>query len=68
MKVLVLLESPSKIEKIKHYLEESFPENEFVVLASGGHINNIADKGAWGLGIDLETMQPNFVIESSRKK
>ncbi|MDP4040262.1 type IA DNA topoisomerase [Mycoplasma mycoides] len=68
MKVLVLLESPSKIEKIKHYLEESFPENQFVVLASGGHINSIADKGAWGLGIDLETMQPDFVIDSSRKK
>lgn len=46
MKVLVLLESPSKIEKIKHYLEEGFPENQFVVLASGGHINSIADKGA----------------------
>ncbi|MDQ0567655.1 type IA DNA topoisomerase [Mycoplasma yeatsii] len=68
MKVLVLLESPSKIDKIKHYLEEGFKENEYTVLASGGHISKIADKGTWGLGIDLETMQPQFTVEKTRAK
>ncbi|WP_051350837.1 type IA DNA topoisomerase [[Acholeplasma] multilocale] len=60
-KILVLLESPSKVEKIKHFLEDAFPENEYEVKASGGHINRIADRGTWGLGIDLETMTPQFV-------
>lgn len=60
MKVLVLLESPFKVEKVQHYLEEAFSENKYQVMASGGHINKIADKGVWGLGIDLETITPQF--------
>jgi DNA topoisomerase-1 len=44
-KILVLLESPSKVTKIQHFLEEAFPENEYEVLASGGHITKIADSG-----------------------
>ncbi|SYV96600.1 DNA topoisomerase I, partial [Mycoplasma putrefaciens] len=47
MKVLVLLESPSKISKIQQYLQQSFPNNQYTVLASGGHIAKIADKGTW---------------------
>ncbi|WP_031542288.1 type I DNA topoisomerase [Mesoplasma photuris] len=68
MKILVLLESPSKVEKIKHFLEEGFPENEFEVMASGGHINKLPDRGTWGLGIDIETMTPEFVIERGKSK
>ncbi|ATZ18472.1 DNA topoisomerase I [Williamsoniiplasma somnilux] len=68
MKILVLLESPSKIVKIQHFLEEAFPENEYTVLASGGHINRIADKGTWGLGIDLETMTPDFALDRTKSK
>ncbi|AGJ90492.1 type IA DNA topoisomerase [Mycoplasma putrefaciens] len=68
MKVLVLLESPSKISKIQQYLQQSFPDNQYTVLASGGHIAKIADKGTWGLGIDFQTMQPEFVLEKTRSK
>ncbi|ATZ16098.1 DNA topoisomerase-1 [Entomoplasma freundtii] len=67
-KVLVLLESPSKTKKIQHFLTEGFPENEFTVLASAGHINKIPDRGENGLGIDLETMTPNFVVERGKSK
>ncbi|ASZ09422.1 DNA topoisomerase 1 [Mesoplasma chauliocola] len=67
-KYLVLLESPSKVEKIKHYLEKNFTDDSFEVLASGGHINRIVDSGPWGLGIDLKTMTPTFKIEASKKK
>ncbi|PPE06022.1 DNA topoisomerase [Williamsoniiplasma lucivorax] len=66
-KVLVLLESPSKIAKIQHFLNEAFSENEYVVMASGGHINRIADKGVALLGIDLETMTPEFVNAPTKK-
>ncbi|ATZ21180.1 type IA DNA topoisomerase [Mesoplasma coleopterae] len=67
-KYLVLLESPSKVDKIKHYLTKNFPEDSFEVLASGGHINKIADSGPWGLGIDLQTMTPTFKIETTKRK
>lgn len=67
-KYLILLESPSKVEKIKHYLEKNFPNDSFEVLASGGHINRIVDSGPWGLGIDLKTMTPTFKIQASKKK
>ncbi|AVP49626.1 type IA DNA topoisomerase [Williamsoniiplasma luminosum] len=67
-KILVLLESPAKVAKIQHFLSEGFPENEYVVMASGGHINKIADKGVALLGIDLETMTPTFVNEKTKKE
>lgn len=67
-KILVLLESPSKIEKVKHFLEETFQENQYVVLASGGHINKIPDKGENGLGINLELMEPEFVVVKGKTK
>lgn len=67
-KILVLLESPSKIKKIHHFLTEGFPDDEFTVLASGGHINKIPDRGENGLGIDLTTMTPDFVAERGKSK
>ncbi|AUF83268.1 type I DNA topoisomerase [Mesoplasma syrphidae] len=67
-KILVLLESPSKVTKIQHFLEEEFSENQYEVLASGGHITKIADTGTWGLGIDLETMTPKFINERTKAK
>jgi len=66
--ILVLLESPTKIQKIQHYLEETDPENKFTVLASGGHITKIANSGKANLGIDLETMTPKFVLDRSKSK
>lgn len=67
-KILVLLESPSKIDKIKHFLEDNFPNNQYDVLASGGHINRISDSGPFGLGIDFETVTPKFTIDTLKKK
>lgn len=67
-KILVLLESPSKTKKIQHFLSDAFPENEYIVLASGGHITKIPDRGVNGLGIDLETMTPEFIEERGKKK
>lgn len=67
-KILVLLESPSKVTKIQHYLEEAFPQNKYKVMASVGHINKIANQGVDRLGIDLSTMQPKFVPEKGKKQ
>jgi len=64
--ILVLLESPTKVEKIKKYLEQADPEDNFTVLASGGHITKIPNSGKDNLGIDLETMTPNFVLDRSK--
>ncbi|PPE06694.1 type IA DNA topoisomerase [Mesoplasma corruscae] len=66
--ILVLLESPSKIDKIKHFLEDNFPENNYEVMASGGHINKISDSGPWALGIDFETVTPKFTVDKLKKK
>jgi DNA topoisomerase-1 len=66
--ILVLLESPTKVAKIKSYLEQGNPEDNFTVLASGGHITKIPNSGKDNLGIDLETMTPNFVLDRTKSK
>lgn len=67
-KVLVLVESPTKIAKIKNFLETGHPEDEFMVLASGGHITKIPNRGKNNLGIDVETMTPEFVNDRTKAK
>ncbi|ATG97833.1 DNA topoisomerase I [Mesoplasma lactucae ATCC 49193] len=67
-KILVLVESPTKVAKIKGFLEEGHPEDEFEVLASVGHITKIANRGKNNLGIDTETMTPIFINDRSKTK
>ena len=69
MKYLVIVESPSKCTKIQKYLKESFPNDEFIVKASVGHIMKLALSGVGNMGIDFENnYEPNFEIDPKKKK
>jgi DNA topoisomerase-1 len=59
-KSLVIVESPGKIKKIRSYLG-----NNYIVMASVGHIMDLPPKE---LGIDLETLEPTYVINFDKKK
>ena len=48
MKKIIIVESPSKSKTIESYMGE-----EFKVVASNGHIRDLATKGKGGLGIDI---------------
>lgn len=55
---LVIVESPSKAKKIQEYLGK-----DFMILASYGHIADLAKGGKQGLGIDIERdFKPRYVI------
>lgn len=49
MTKLVIVESPSKSKTIQKYLGE-----EYEVLSSKGHINDLATSGKGGLGVDVD--------------
>jgi DNA topoisomerase-1 len=58
MKTLVIVESPAKAEKIQAYLGK-----DFSVLASKGHITDLAKGGRFGLGVDVEKdFRPHYVL------
>ena len=59
-KFLVIVESPSKCQKIENYLNESFKNYTFKCVASVGHIMNLPRKK---LSIDVENgFKPDFSI------
>ena len=61
MKYLVIVESPSKCKKIQKYLKECFPNDEFIVKASVGHIMKLALSGVGNMGVDFDNnYEPNF--------
>ncbi len=58
MKTLIIVESPAKGEKIKKFLSK-----DYEVLASKGHITDLAKGGKFGLGIDIEqNFKPRYVL------
>lgn len=58
MKTLVIVESPSKGATIQNYLGK-----DYVVMASKGHITELAKGGKHNLGIDIEdNFRPRYVI------
>jgi DNA topoisomerase-1 len=58
MKTLVIVESPSKASKIQEYLGKNY-----VVLASKGHITDLAKGGKHGLGVDVDNnFKPRYVL------
>lgn len=59
-KNLVIVESPAKAKTIQKYLG-----TDYEVKSSFGHIRDLPKKG---MGIDLETFQPEYVVDSDKKK
>jgi DNA topoisomerase-1 len=58
LKTLVIVESPHKAATIQGYLGK-----DFVVMASKGHITDLAKGGKHGLGVDVEKdFRPHYVL------
>lgn len=58
LKTLVIVESPAKGKKIEDYLGKGFK-----VIATKGHIADLAKGGKHGLGVDLENgFKPRYVL------
>ncbi len=60
MKILIVVESPSKCKKIENYLNNGIKKHKFTVISTVGHIMNLPRKK---LSIDIEdNFKPNFEI------
>jgi DNA topoisomerase-1 len=57
---LLIIESPNKIETISKYLKDK----DFKVMATIGHIRDLSKRG---LGFDEKTLEPNWIVSSSKK-
>lgn len=58
MKTLVIVESPAKGQSIQKYLGK-----DYVVMASKGHITDLAKGGKHGLGVDVDkNFKPHYVL------
>ena len=63
-KNLVIVESPSKSRTIEKYLG-----NDYKVLSSKGHIRDLATKGKYGLGVDIDNhFAPTYELIKGKKK
>ncbi len=64
MKNLVIVESPHKSVTIEKYLGK-----DYKVVASVGHIRDLATSGKFGLGVDVENeFTPNYIPIKGKKK
>lgn len=61
-KTLVIVESPTKGEKIQGYLGKNY-----IVVASKGHITELASGGHHGIGVDVDNkFKPHYVISKDK--
>ncbi len=59
---LVIVESPTKCTTIKRYLGDDYD-----VVASLGHIRDLATSGKGGLGVDIENnFEPRYVVNKDK--
>lgn len=64
MKKLVIVESPSKSKTIEKYLGK-----DYKVVSSKGHIRDLATKGKYGLGVDIDNnFNPSYELIKGKKK
>ncbi len=64
MTKLMIVESPHKSITIKGFLD-----NDFKVLASQGHIRDLATSGKFGLGVDVESdFAPSYINMKGKSK
>ena len=58
MKTLIVVESPNKARKLTEYLGK-----DYIVLASGGHICDLAKGGQYGIGVDVDNdFKPHYML------
>jgi len=58
MKTLVIVESPNKIKKISECLGD-----DYIVVASVGHVKDLAKGGKNGIGIDIQdNFKPHYIL------
>ena len=63
-KNLVIVESPSKSRTIEKYLGK-----DYKVVASIGHIRDLATTGKFGLGVDIDNdFKPNYITAKGKNK
>ncbi len=63
-KTLIIVESPAKAHKIQEYLGK-----EYVVMASYGHITDLAKGGKHGIGVDVNNnFKPHYVLIDDKVK
>ena len=63
-KYLVIVESPAKSKTIEKYLG-----SDYKVIASMGHIRNLANSGKYGLGIDVDNdFKPTYEVIKGKSK
>lgn len=60
-KKLLIIESPNKIKTLEKYLP-----SDFEIIATIGHIRDLSTFG--GLGFDLKTMSPRWIIPKPTKR
>ncbi len=61
---LVIVESPTKCHTIKQFLGK-----DYEVMASKGHIRDLATSGKGGLGVDIpNSFKPTYVINKDKDK
>ena len=61
---LIIVESPHKCQTISKFLP-----SEYKVVASKGHIRDLASNGKMGLGVDIEhDFKPTYLISDDKKK
>ena len=64
MKNLVIVESPSKSHTIEKYLG-----SDYKVVASLGHIRDLATTGKFGLGVDVDhDFEPSYITMKGKNK
>ena len=63
-KNLVIVESPTKTKAIEKYLG-----SDYKVVSSKGHIRDLATKGKYGFGVDLENhFNPTYELIKGKQK
>lgn len=63
MTILVIVESPKKVETLQAYLGD-----DYKVAASGGHIRDLPDKPAEGIGFTMPNYVPQYELLSRSSK
>jgi len=62
MTTLVIVESPTKAEKIQKFLG-----HDYIVLSCRGHIADLAKGGKFGMGIDVDkNFKPHYMLMSDK--